>query len=234
MENSFCGLIKVLMADATLTRAELQEIDRWFANRSDFSSQDLQMLERAMVDHLLGTLHDGTLVMNGKEAVLAMSKLSKKLRPWYADATRREVQQPEVCFNGRWSKVAAVLRKAKKSIDMAMFNLTYDPCRDLLLQLAGKKGVEIRIMTDDKTIKEDNNDIGTLAEHEKISIKTDSHLTTMHHKFAIVDRELVISGSMNFTHKGFCTNMENFMLSDHPSVVGPFREEFERLWRNFT
>lgn len=234
MENSFCGLIKVLMADATLTRAELQEIDRWFAASPELSSHDLQMLQQAMVDQLLGALHDGTLEMSGKEAVLAMGKLWKKLWPWYAEAIRREERQPEVCFDCRWERVEAILQEARHSIDMAMFDLSFDPCRNLLLQLANEKGVAIRIVTDDGTIDNRGNDIRTLATNKKISIKTDYPQTLMHHKFAIVDAKQVISGSMNFTRAGFLYNMENFMLSDHHSVIGLFKEEFERLWRNFS
>lgn len=234
MENSFCGLIKILMADATLTRTELQEIDRWFSARPDLSSQDLQMLQQGITDQLLGALHDGTLEMSGKEAVLAMGKLWKKLLPWYAEAIRREERQPEVCFDCRWEKVEAVLREARHSIDMAMFDLSFDPCRNLLLQLANEKGVAIRIVTDDGTIDNKGNDIRTLARDRNIAIKTDYPQTLMHHKFAIVDAKQVISGSMNFTRAGFLYNMENFMFSDHPSVVGLFKEEFERLWRNFT
>jgi hypothetical protein len=233
MDNSFCELMRRLIADATLTRAELQEIDRWFAARPDFTPHDLQMLQHAIVDHLLGALHDGTLKMSGQEAVLAMGKLWKKMWPWYAEAIRREERQPEVCFDCRWERVEAVLQKTQRSIDMAMFTLSYDPCRDLLLHLATKKGVKIRIVTDNDTTNNQGSDIRALSKNKKISIITDHQLTLMHHKFAIVDSMQVISGSMNFTEKGFLYNMENFMLSDHPSVVELFKEEFERLWRSF-
>jgi hypothetical protein len=48
----------------------------------------------------------------------------------------------------------------------------------------------------------------------------------MHHKFAVVDDRLVLTGSFNWTYN---TNAENLIVSDDPAVVAGFRKEFARL-----
>jgi phosphatidylserine/phosphatidylglycerophosphate/cardiolipin synthase-like enzyme len=51
----------------------------------------------------------------------------------------------------------------------------------------------------------------------------------MHHKFAIVDENEVITGSFNWT-QGSSYNHENILICVDSQVVVDFRQEFNRLW----
>ena len=55
----------------------------------------------------------------------------------------------------------------------------------------------------------------------------------MHHKFAIVDQRLLISGSFNWTMQAVMGNKENVIVTTEPLIVGPFVEQFEKLWSEF-
>lgn len=48
----------------------------------------------------------------------------------------------------------------------------------------------------------------------------------MHHKFALLDDGLLLSGSFNWTYN---CNTENLLVSDDPGAVEAFRHEFSRL-----
>lgn len=48
----------------------------------------------------------------------------------------------------------------------------------------------------------------------------------MHHKFALIDERLLLTGSFNWTYN---SNAENLVVSDDPALITAFREEFERL-----
>ena len=52
----------------------------------------------------------------------------------------------------------------------------------------------------------------------------------MHHKFAIVDGQKLISGSFNWTMQAVMGNKENVIVTEDPDIVEPFKEEFQRLW----
>lgn len=52
----------------------------------------------------------------------------------------------------------------------------------------------------------------------------------MHHKFAIVDRKMVITGSLNWTTEAIQNNRENILIMEDAEYVQPFLEEFERIW----
>ena len=56
----------------------------------------------------------------------------------------------------------------------------------------------------------------------------------MHHKFAIVDKKLLITGSLNWTLQGIYGNSENVIVTNHDDIVYPFVTEFEKLWESFT
>lgn len=54
-----------------------------------------------------------------------------------------------------------------------------------------------------------------------------------HHKFAVVDHELLINGSFNWSRQAVLGNEENVVLMRNGGLVASFMEQFERLWIKF-
>lgn len=52
----------------------------------------------------------------------------------------------------------------------------------------------------------------------------------MHHKFAIVDKKVLITGSLNWTTQAIQNNRENVLIMEDTEYVRLFLEEFERIW----
>jgi phosphatidylserine/phosphatidylglycerophosphate/cardiolipin synthase-like enzyme len=55
----------------------------------------------------------------------------------------------------------------------------------------------------------------------------------MHHKFALFDDDLLLTGSYNWTRGAADSNEENLILSNDRRLLASFRDEFERLWKKF-
>lgn len=55
----------------------------------------------------------------------------------------------------------------------------------------------------------------------------------MHHKFVVMDKSIVITGSMNWTMQAIQTNKENLLITDDGVCVKAYLEEFERLWEEY-
>ena len=53
----------------------------------------------------------------------------------------------------------------------------------------------------------------------------------MHHKFAIADTDLLLTGSYNWTRSASTENNENVVVSNNARLVSSFQKEFDRLWR---
>eukprot|EP01097_Dermamoeba_algensis_P004099 TRINITY_DN2737_c0_g1_i2.p1 TRINITY_DN2737_c0_g1~~TRINITY_DN2737_c0_g1_i2.p1 ORF type:complete len:113 (-),score=34.70 TRINITY_DN2737_c0_g1_i2:122-460(-) len=94
------------------------------------------------------------------------------------------------------------------------------------------RGVKVRVIADDEKVKDNGSDI---LEFEKAGIpcKTDKGIVGsihMHHKFVVIDGNILLNGSFNWT-KGACfNNRENIVVTNNPAFVKPFLDEFEKLW----
>lgn len=55
----------------------------------------------------------------------------------------------------------------------------------------------------------------------------------MHHKFAIIDKKVLITGSLNWTTQAIQNNRENVLIMEDTEYVRLFLEEFERIWEEF-
>jgi len=54
--------------------------------------------------------------------------------------------------------------------------------------------------------------------------------TLMHHKFVIIDKNILITGSINWTMSAFFGNFDSVFVTNEYAAVAPFVNEFERIW----
>jgi mitochondrial cardiolipin hydrolase len=95
---------------------------------------------------------------------------------------------------------------------------------------AHKKGVNVKIITDNDKSWDEGSDIKQLA-REGVSIKMDATPNHMHHKFMVVDNKSLLTGSYNWTVSAMRYNHENILITEEAGVVRSFLKEFENLWR---
>ncbi len=57
--------------------------------------------------------------------------------------------------------------------------------------------------------------------------------TNMHHKFAIIDSIVVLTGSFNWTTMAAHYNEENVIIIGDKSIVKQYIAEFNKLWKFF-
>ncbi|XP_023227538.1 mitochondrial cardiolipin hydrolase-like isoform X2 [Centruroides sculpturatus] len=77
--------------------------------------------------------------------------------------------------------------------------------------------------------------LGSLAVHllsakRSIPVRELNSPFLMHHKFAIIDEESVITGSLNWTLKALTGNHESVLITNEENVVKAYINEFEKLW----
>jgi len=66
-----------------------------------------------------------------------------------------------------------------------------------------------------------------------IPVRVDLSECYMHHKFAVFDRAVLLSGSYNWTRTAAERNSENVLVTDEPVLVKAFVNTFEGLWRQW-
>ncbi|MFV0547617.1 MAG: phospholipase D-like domain-containing protein, partial [Limnobaculum xujianqingii] len=67
-----------------------------------------------------------------------------------------------------------------------------------------------------------------------ISIVMDNSPYHMHHKFAVFDDRYLLNGSFNWTKSASQYNYENILITDSPTPLAFYQQEFTRLWQRFS
>ena len=130
----------------------------------------------------------------------------------------------EDCVN----HIIDLINEAYIQLDICVFTISDDRISRAIVE-AMKNGVEIRIISDNFKVEDTGSDIEDLS-RVGISVKLDTTENHMHHKFIIVDKNIVLTGSYNWTISAALYNQENILSTDDEEVVSKFSNEFEKLW----
>lgn len=123
------------------------------------------------------------------------------------------------------------LALAKHSMDICVFTITLDEIRHAIVD-AVRRGVKVRIITDDEKADDRGSDIKWLAS-KGVQARTDNSPYHMHNKFCVIDGFLTLTGSFNWTHSAVVANKENVLVTDVKPIAELYSSEFERLWALF-
>jgi cardiolipin hydrolase len=120
---------------------------------------------------------------------------------------------------------------AKETCDVCVFTITDNRITESI-EAAHRRGVAVRVVTDDDKAHDTGSDIRRLTDNG-IPCKTDRSPAHMHHKFAIFDRKRLVTGSFNWTRSASEQNDENLIVTPDPVLVTSFLARFEKLWARF-
>jgi len=128
------------------------------------------------------------------------------------------------CLN----RVIGLLRAAARTADLCIFTIADDRITRAIREAHGRR-VRVRIVTDNDKMNDLGSDVDELA-RAGIPVAIDRSSFHMHHKFAVFDGRLLLTGSYNWTRQAAESNEENVVVTDDPRLVAPFVKEFERLF----
>ena len=128
--------------------------------------------------------------------------------------------------------VINMLQTCKNTMDIAIFTMTNIKFANVITNLFNR-GVKIRIIADGECCKMQTSNIYSLAALG-IEVKTDDSVRYyMHHKFAVIDNSVVITGSFNWTSQAVNHNQENILFLENKNLAKKYANEFQRLWDDF-
>jgi len=207
--------------DYSISRSERKELKVLLAGTQGNKAEQAKVRQLAF--------HMATEAIERVGETEAMGWLESVIKVLYANEmevkSRAYFSPGEDCLN----RIRQMIGEAQKTLEICVFTITDNRIVRKLEDAIGR-GVTIRVVSDNLK----SEDLGSdLDELEKMGIacrydKTDAH---MHHKFAIADGGLLLTGSYNWTRSASTENNENVIVTDHIQLVKPFREEFERMWR---
>ncbi len=132
----------------------------------------------------------------------------------------------EAHFQDIQNKILLALDGARVSIRVVMAWFTNEVLFKKILEKS-KQGIDVQIaIYDDGINKKHGVDISQLP-HKMIKRGTRGGL--MHDKFCVIDNQIVITGSYNWTDNAEFRNDENVTVEKDPEQATRFSEEFRRL-----
>lgn len=144
--------------------------------------------------------------------------------------------------------IGKTLSQAKERVDLALFVFSEQQLADIL-EVSHEKGVEVRGLIEPSfayRYYSEGLDMLGVALSNKCKYEAHNHpwqnaiatvgipqLPTgdlLHHKFGIVDKETVITGSHNWSEAANHNNDETLLIIHNATVAAHFNREFERLY----
>jgi phosphatidylserine/phosphatidylglycerophosphate/cardiolipin synthase-like enzyme len=118
---------------------------------------------------------------------------------------------------------------AQESIYFLAYSFTSDELAQALIQRA-KAGVIVQGVFDkDQYHSNTGTEFDTL-QAEDMDVWLDGNPRLMHHKVIIIDGQIVITGSYNFSNNAEHNNDENTLIIHNQDIAAQFAEEFQQIY----
>ncbi|XP_011494433.1 PREDICTED: mitochondrial cardiolipin hydrolase [Ceratosolen solmsi marchali] len=123
------------------------------------------------------------------------------------------------------------LLSSRRTLDICVYFLTCSLIVKQILKLK-RRNIYIRVITNKEAQDVEPMQI-LILRRAGIQIRSRKSTYLMHHKFAVIDNEILITGSANWTLQAFFGNCENLIITNQCELVQAYSLEFEKLWFRF-
>jgi phosphatidylserine/phosphatidylglycerophosphate/cardiolipin synthase-like enzyme len=124
--------------------------------------------------------------------------------------------------------LAAIIEDADNEIVFMAFSFTHEEIGEAMLARA-EAGVTVRGVFETTGSNTEFSYYPPMLS-AGLAVRQDGNSRIMHHKVIVVDGEIVIFGSFNFSASANDSNDENLLIVYDPVFAGAFLEEFEKVW----
>ena len=138
----------------------------------------------------------------------------------------------EVYFSpqdGTLEHILKAVNSAQESIYFLGYSFTSDELADAMIEQA-KAGVTVRGVFDkDQYHSNQGTEFDNLLD-AGLDVRLDGNPRLMHHKVIIIDQQIVITGSYNFSNNAEQNNDENTLIIHNPGIAAAYMEEFQKIY----
>ncbi len=127
-------------------------------------------------------------------------------------------------------RLLQALESPRQSIRFMAFSLTSEAVAEVLIRQY-RQGVEVAGVMEESQVRSNTNGKYDLLRAGGVDVRLDGNPRNMHHKVIVIDEQLVITGSYNFSYNAENVNDENLLLIYDAELARQYLEEFDRVWR---
>ncbi len=138
----------------------------------------------------------------------------------------------EVYFSpddGTIERLIALVQNAQDEVLFMAFSFTDDDLASAMIE-AVNSGIKVAgVMDKSQALSNTGGEYVNLLENG-IDVRLDGNPHSMHHKALVIDDQVVITGSYNFSNSAKTRNDENTLVIHSPEIAALYKGEFERVW----
>lgn len=126
------------------------------------------------------------------------------------------------------TRIIPLIRNAKEYIYLPVFFISHKGIANALVE-ARQRGVDIKVIHD-ATNSHANNTTHKMLRNGGVKVKTENYAGKMHMKSMVIDDNISVIGSMNFTNSGNNKNDENVLVIKDTNIAKFIKNNFIYLW----
>ena len=138
----------------------------------------------------------------------------------------------EVYFSpedGTAQRLAELISGARSSVVFLAFSFTSDLLAEAMLERASQGVVVMGVFEEAQVTSNIGSQYAPFLERG-IDVRLDSNPRNMHHKVIVIDEQIVVIGSYNFSSSAERRNDENTVILHNPHIAALFVQEFQRIF----
>jgi phosphatidylserine/phosphatidylglycerophosphate/cardiolipin synthase-like enzyme len=220
--NEIDAFLRETLADRRISASEKKQVADWLAPIVG-DEQKLAFIRSRAFALAREELPDAV-VLDWLEGIVKLTLKNRAAETEAAQPANAFFSPGDACIH----EVIRQFNSARQRCDICVFTITDDRITSAI-QEAHRRGVAIRIITDDDKSLDAGSDIDRLKS-DGIPCVQDHSPAHMHHKFALFDGVRLLTGSFNWTRSATEQNEENLIVTADARLVAAFVGRFEQLW----
>ena len=126
------------------------------------------------------------------------------------------------------SRLIPLVNGAQRSIRFMAFSFTNDALGEAVLGRA-RSGIEVKGIFETRGSETEYSEMRSLYCAD-VPVRQDGNPGTFHHKVIVIDDQMIVTGSLNFSDNADESNDENVLLISNSDIAAQYIQEFERRW----
>jgi phosphatidylserine/phosphatidylglycerophosphate/cardiolipin synthase-like enzyme len=126
------------------------------------------------------------------------------------------------------SAIVHALDQSEREVLVQAYGFTNNAIAQALVR-AHQRGVAVRVVLDEKS-SPSNRYVMEVLSQAQVALRLDGRHAIAHNKVMVIDEQVVITGSFNFTNSAATRNAENFLILKSNQLAMRYKREWQTHW----
>ena len=129
---------------------------------------------------------------------------------------------------GAAQAIVHAIDASEREVLVQAYGFTHNAIAQALIR-AQSRGVVVRVVLDEKSDNTNRYVLG-LFRDASLPVRHDGRHAIAHNKVMVIDGQVVITGSFNFTNSADSRNAENLLVLESPALAARYHDNWQTHW----